>query len=69
MKEALPDWAWAAPEWAATLRLFNSPRLHNRGCLRLVDVERRRIDFPRLAEDAGASGPPPGGSCPRPSLG
>lgn len=36
------------------LHVFNGPTLRGRDCLRMVDFERRLINFPRLAESAGS---------------
>lgn len=52
-QRAPPAWVRAEAEWAASLHLLSSPVLQNKGCLRAVDFDRRRIDFPRLAERAG----------------
>jgi hypothetical protein len=45
-----PSWVRAQPRPLCTL--LGSPLLQSKGCLRAVDFDRRRIDFPGLGEMA-----------------
>lgn len=48
----VPTWVDRDPEWAAALHVLRAPALRDKGVMRFVDFDGRRIDFCELLQRA-----------------